>query len=783
MLNLRGDVRPAATSLVLNCRSHHLQRNYLRLTLAPTLLGRPPPHHEIISVPCRRRSSAARVVGRLVPEITSLGNVKRKEREARIRKQLHQFTVSPSAYDTAWVSMVPLPGSPQAPLFPQCIDWLLGNQKDDGSWGIENNGSAVSKDILLSTLASVIALKKWNIGEEHITRGLRFIGQNFSIVLDDQIAAPLDFSLIFHGMLRVAIAMGLEFPAFQRTDIDKILHVWEEELERLYMENSYGTKAYIAYVSEGLGNLVDWSEVIKFQRKNGSLFNSLSTTAALLIQRSDDKALQFLRSVVSKFGSAVPAVYPVNMQYRLSIVDSLEKLGIYQYFSSEIKSILDMTYSLWIQRDDEIMLDFTTCSIAFRHLRMNGYDVSSDELSHLAEVSSFNSSVEGYLDYTKSLMEIYKASQIDYALKFPFYTTLERLDHKRNIENFDATYSQLLKTEYMTFDVNEDLMSLAIEDFAHSQSIYQEELINIQSWVKQNRLDQLHFARQRVTYCYLCAAGSIINHELFDARISIAKNAILASVVDDFFDGGGSQEKLKELIALVEMWDEPYTGKLYSEGVKIVYSALYTTLKDLGSRVNAVQNIDVTEQLVETWLHVLRAMMTEAEWRVNQYVPTLEEYKKMAGVSISAGPVVFPTLYFVGKKLSKWIAKNQEYNELLQLTGTCTRLLNDIQGLERDEGSEAKLNSVSLLLHHYGGAMSIEMAKMEIRKSIITTRKDLLRLVLKEESIIPRPCKEVFWKICKLPHFFYFETDGYSSPKKMASAVNALIYEPLKLAS
>uniref|UniRef100_A0ACD5YBC5 Uncharacterized protein n=1 Tax=Avena sativa TaxID=4498 RepID=A0ACD5YBC5_AVESA len=465
------------------------------------------------------------------------------------------------------------------------------------------------------------------------------------------------------------------------------------------------------------------------------------------------------------------------------------------------------------------MLDFRTCSIAFRLLRMNGYGVSADELSHVVEVSTFHNSLLGYVNDAKSLLEIYKASQvsiseneffldnmghwsrsllmevqfdgvqrlpfsreIDYALKCPFYTTLERLDHMRNIENFDARDSPMLKAGYLPCGVNEDLLSLAIEDFTLSQSIYQDELLHLDRWVKENRLDQLQFARQRVTYCYLCAAGSITPHQQRDARISIAKTIVLLTVVDDFFDGEGSKENLNDLIALVEKWNEHYNGKLYSEEVKIMFSALYATVKELGSIVSAVQNYDVTEHLIETWQHILRSMMIEAEWRMNQYVPTMEEYMKNAVVSVSSGMVVLSTLYLVEQKLSKWIIKDQEYTELLRLTGTCTRLMNDIQGLER-EGSEGKLNSVSLLVHHSVGSISIEMAKLEIRKSIITTTRDLLRLVLREETVIPRPCKELFWKVCKMAHFLYFETDGYSSPEKMVSAVNALIYEPLKVLS
>ena len=60
----------------------------------------------------------------------------------------------------------------------------------------------------------------------------------------------------------------------------------------------------MAYVAEGLGNLLDWNQVMKFQRKNGSLFNSPSTTAAALIHNFDDKALQYVKLLVSKFGSS-----------------------------------------------------------------------------------------------------------------------------------------------------------------------------------------------------------------------------------------------------------------------------------------------------------------------------------------------------------------------------------------------------------------------------------------------------------------------------------------------
>ncbi|KAM0901609.1 hypothetical protein ACQ4PT_019880 [Festuca glaucescens] len=662
--------------------------------------------------------------------------------------------------------MVPLPGSPGTPCFPQCVEWILLNQQDDGSWGINEFRSSANKDILSSTLACVLALKKWNVGHEHMRRGLHFIGRNFSIVMDEQIAAPIGFNVIFPGMLRQAITMGLQFPVRQ-TDIDVILHLWEMEVKRQDAKKSCGREAYMAYVAEGLGNLLDWNEVMKFQRKNGSLFNSPSTTAAALICNYDDKALGF-----------------------------------------------------WLQRDEEIMLDVATCAMAFRLLRMNGYDVSSDELSHIAEASAFHDSLQGYLNDTKSILELYRASkvtvsedelildnlgswsgslltqklfsdgfpristyaEVEYALKFPFYATLERLEHKRNIEHFDARDSHMMNTEYLPCHVNQELLSLAVEDFTFSQSIYRDELQYLDSWVKENKLDQLQFARQKLTYCYLSAAATIFPPELSDARMSWAKNAVLTTVVDDFFDIGGSKEELENLIALVEKWDEHHKDDFYSEQVKIVFCALYTTVNQLGSMASAVQNRCVRNHLIETWLQLLRSMMTETKWQVTQYVPTVEEYMTNGVVSFALGPIVLPALYFVGEKISECVVKDQEHSELFRVMSTCGRLLNDIQGFER-EGSEGKLNSVSLLVLHSGGSMSVEGAKKAIEKNIVTSRRDLLRLVLKEDTVVPRACKELFWKMCKILHLFYFQTDGFSSPKEMASAVDAVINEPLKLSS
>lgn len=60
----------------------------------------------------------------------------------------------------------------------------------------------------------------------------------------------------------------------------------------------------MAYISEGLGNLNDWNMVMKYQMKNGSLFNSPSATASVLIHHQNAGCLHYLTSLLDKFGNA-----------------------------------------------------------------------------------------------------------------------------------------------------------------------------------------------------------------------------------------------------------------------------------------------------------------------------------------------------------------------------------------------------------------------------------------------------------------------------------------------
>ncbi|KAL6562416.1 Ent-kaurene synthase 1, chloroplastic [Orobanche gracilis] len=118
-------------------------------------------------------------------------------------------------------------------------------------------------------------------------------------------------------------------------------------------------------------------------------------------------------------------------------------------------------------------------------------------------------------------------------------------------------------------------------------------------WIIENKLDELKFARSKSAYCYFSASSTIFAPEHSDARMSWAQNGILTTVVDDFFDVGGSIEKLENLIQLVKIWDDvDVSTECLSKNVQIIFSALRQTICEIGEKGSSRQERIVTKHIV-----------------------------------------------------------------------------------------------------------------------------------------------------------------------------------------
>ncbi|CAI0374038.1 unnamed protein product [Linum tenue] len=476
------------------------------------------------AIPAKCRESGSPLLATEFSNTNLLQSCDGSMRIQRIKKMFDEAHLSVSAYDTAWMAMVPTPTSSMedSPLFPQCARWILDNQLNDGSWGLARCNPSSTKDALSSTLACILALQRWGLGEQQVTKGLQFLDCNSASLTDQKQHMPIGFDIIFTGMIDYAKDLGLNLP-FKSTDVDAMLTKRNVELTSSgFGRNTEGRRAYMAYVSEGIQHSQDWDMVMKYKRKNGSLFNSPSTTAVAFSHLRDPDCLRYLPLL--RMSLLAPTIYPLDIRSRLLIIDTLDSLGVARHFTNEMKMLLDQIYRCWLQGDEEIFLDTTTCAMAFRLLRVYGYDVSSDQLSPFSEDCFFNS-LEGYLNDKTAVLELHKASQIIYpeepildelsswtmdflkqefcngsiyvdqpgesikfqvhdALTYPYHVDLDRLGHKRSIHqysNIDNTWT--LKTSYSCPNIgNTDFIKLAAEDFNLCQLIQQKELKQLGRW-------------------------------------------------------------------------------------------------------------------------------------------------------------------------------------------------------------------------------------------------------------------------------------------------------------
>ncbi|KAI1390886.1 Ent-kaurene synthase [Hypoxylon trugodes] len=232
-------------------------------------------------------------------------------------------SMSCSIYDTAWVSLVTkIIDGKQQWLFPECFDFLLHTQGEDGSWG----KTASQIDGILSTGASLLSLLRHRAEplqlenldirdtSSRISRAVDSLGsqlQSWSITS----TVHVGFEVIVPTLLDL---LSEEDPSI-RVDFDGFKDLMKISAKKLCLfkpEYLYGDiRSTIFHSLEAFIGKVDFDR-ITHHTTSGSMMGSPSSTAAYLMNASrwDDKAEMYLRHVVGqaagKGSGGVPSAYP-----------------------------------------------------------------------------------------------------------------------------------------------------------------------------------------------------------------------------------------------------------------------------------------------------------------------------------------------------------------------------------------------------------------------------------------------------------------------------------------
>ncbi|MGC1121627.1 MAG: hypothetical protein WBA22_11095 [Candidatus Methanofastidiosia archaeon] len=237
------------------------------------------------------------------------------------------------AYDTAWVARIT--DNFGKLLFPECVCWLLENQKSDGSWGCQ---IMHYHDRVLSTLSAVMALREID-GQKYqtrIERGEEFLWENIHLLEKDSYRL-IGSELLLPSLIEQAESMGLNVPS------QKGIYQKEKraKLEKIDKSLWYSPLTTLSFSLEFLGDDVDIGSLCYAQLSNGSVANSPSATAFFLNHRRDERAVGYLKEILSLTqDGSVMTVFPIDVfEYGWTLYN-LMLAGLYSERFAEICDFL-----------------------------------------------------------------------------------------------------------------------------------------------------------------------------------------------------------------------------------------------------------------------------------------------------------------------------------------------------------------------------------------------------------------------------------------------------------
>ncbi|ONK75295.1 uncharacterized protein A4U43_C03F15370 [Asparagus officinalis] len=652
-----------------------------------------------------------------------------------------------SAYDTAWVAMVPDPQQCEQAMFPQCLDWILRNQKNGGYWG-EHDGLGRITD----TLACLLALKKWHVGSRHIEKGkpyisrLEFLHANMErMLMSNNVSnvVPRWFALIFPCMLDLAQNNGLE--VLLPIGCKKIIKTIFDERQRILKKDKNNNGCQYLPIELYLEALptsyieANYNQILtKYRNEDGSLFQSPSATAFAFIATGDISCMAYLENMLKRCG--------------------------------------DKGRFCWFLEDNEMLSYIEENYTDFLRVMYDVYKASHICLSHepeLEKAKAFSKKIlqKGILSNKNDATDLTELQkEIEHEVSVPWLARMDHLEHKRYIENGGIYHFQIKKGSFCRFqeEVTSLQIQLARKSFTLRQSIYRSELEEIKRWSKDQCLSEIGFGRETTTTCYFGIA-TVSPLPLFDdVRKVIAKCAIMITIIDDFFDEKASLEELHKLTNAVMRWN----GDSLSGTSSIIFNALDKLVDEI-----AHHNLYVKGVLQDIWYETLDSWLREAMWSKSKYVPSIQEYLEVGMVSIAVKTMILSASFLMSPNYLLYFTKYGHSAITTMLMISC-RLLNDTRSYQR-EIENGKVNLV-LLYTRENPMADVEHAITHIRSLLDKHQRIFLELVKSNDgNEMGKELKELHLSCLKTFHMFYHSENAFDSKTALLQKINMAIYEPL----
>ncbi|WOL18082.1 hypothetical protein Cni_G26875 [Canna indica] len=728
----------------------------------------------------------------------------------------------PSAYETAWVAMIPSPHHPNRPMFPKCLQWILFNQREEGFWG----DSAHDIQSLSATLACLAALKTWNTGHANVEQGLRFLNANMERILVQQGGRiPRWFTVVFPGMIELAQAKGLEVLPADGAGTEIVDDIFNTRNTIVELIQAGKHLQYLETLPAS--HRPKLAQILGHQMEDGSLFQSPSATACAFMVTGHAGFKDYLDNMLRRCGNIVPHTFPVDQDLiKLCLVDHLSRLGCLEHFAEETRATMDQVYSDWViqelqaYRICDTPMQLQKDSLTFQLLRRHGYDVSPRKFCWFMDNKELLGHIEeNYTEFLVAMHSIYRAAnfmfpnevelhdaklfakkvlqkslpgsemnsepaimtdiqyEIQDELGLPWLARMDHLEQRMYTEKSKgyslsvgkASSFRLLSSKYAT--------QLAVEVFRNRQQFYRSELEELKRWSNDSGLSSMGFGREKTTYCYFLTAAAVnLPLQSGDLRKIASKCAILVTVIDDFFDEEASLDELESLTEAVKRWK----GEGLSGHSEVIFDGLDNLVRDISEIVFAQHGHDVKSLLQDMWRETFDAWLKEASWSNKRHAPSLTDYLEVAKISIAIQVMTLPACCLVIPEFPK-DSPNSHYPKITELTMIASRLLNDTHSYQKEIES-GKFNMVPLYSKENQGACAEDSIE-HIRNIIEMKEKEFMEIYMNVDSYagVPNEWKELHLATLKSFRMLFDTSNVFDSPTALLKSISSAFYDPIEI--
>ncbi|KEH31174.1 putative (3S,6E)-nerolidol synthase [Medicago truncatula] len=482
-----------------------------------------------------------------------------------------------------------------------------------------------------------------------------------------------------------------------------------------------------------------------------------------------------------------------NTDECLSMVDSIQRLGMEYNFEEEIEATLERKHTMLrfqnFQRNEYQGL--SQAAFQFRMLRQEGYYISPDIFDKFCDN-------KGKLKYTFSedingMIALFEASQLsiegedcldnvgqfcgqylnDWSSTFHGHPQAKFVAHTlmypthKTLSRFTPTIMQSQNATWTN-----SIQQFSKIDTQMVSSSHLKEIFAVSKWWKDLGLPKdLEFARDEPIKWYSWSMACLPDPQFSEERIELTKPLSLIYIIDDIFDFYGNIDELTLFTDAVKRWDLSAIEQL-PDCMKVCFKALYDITNEFALRTYIKHGWNPLTSLIKSWVRLLNAFLQEAKWFASGNVPKSEEYLKNAIVSTGVHVILVHAFFCMGQGITeKTVSLMDDFPTIISTTAKILRLCDDLEG-DKDVNCEGNDGSYSKCYMKDNPGVSIGLTKEHMSEQISDAWKQL-----NKECLNTNPLPSSFTKLClnaarMVPIMYNY--DG-NTPSKLEEYVKSLL--------